>query len=79
MEDNGNPKQTASVTVRLSISDLNDNDPSLNGPFAFTIQETDSASNTVLYTATANSNDGPTDVVSFYLSDTSYFDISSGN
>ncbi|CAL1540461.1 unnamed protein product [Lymnaea stagnalis] len=75
--DNGTPVKSTTVTVSLYVTDINDNDPTLTGTFTFTIAESQTASGTVLYTATASSNDGPTDTLTFSLSDTTYFDISS--
>ncbi|KAH9508008.1 hypothetical protein Btru_052572, partial [Bulinus truncatus] len=75
--DGGSPVRSTSVTVNLLITDLNDNDPTLSGPFTFTVAESQTASSTVLYTASASSNDGPTDTLTYWLSDTTYFGISS--
>ncbi|GFO15617.1 protocadherin fat 4, partial [Plakobranchus ocellatus] len=75
--DDGVPQQSTTVTINLQVNDLNDNDPSLTGPFTFSVSESAGASSLVLYTATANSNDGPTDTLSFSLTDTTYFDVSS--
>ncbi|KAI8782077.1 protocadherin Fat 4 [Biomphalaria glabrata] len=76
VEDNGSPIQSTTVTVNLQITDLNDNDPTLSGPFTFTVSESQTAGSTVLYTATASSNDGPTDTLTYWLSSTTYFSIS---
>ncbi|XP_012943596.1 protocadherin Fat 4 [Aplysia californica] len=77
VEDDGATVLSTTVTVNLRISDLNDNDPTLSGSFAFTVSEADTASSTALYTAVASSNDGPSDTVTYSLTDTTYFDISS--
>lgn len=66
------------MTVNVQVIDVNDNDPTLKGPFVVSMSESEKAGKTVFYKAEANSNDGPTDVVAFSLSDTTYFDISPG-
>ncbi|GFR96091.1 cadherin EGF LAG seven-pass G-type receptor 2 [Elysia marginata] len=78
VEDDGVPQKSTTVTLNLVVNDLNDNDPTLTGPFTFTVLETAGASNTVYYSATASSEDGPDDALSFSLSDTTYFDIATG-
>ena len=77
VEDDGTPPKSTTVTLNLVVNDLNDNDPTLTGPFTFTVLETDGASSTVYYTASASSNDGPDDDLTYSLSDTTFFDISS--
>lgn len=73
------PKQSTTVTISLFINDLNDNDPSFSGtPYVINVDEDDTPGSTVLFTATASGNDGPTDLVTYSLSDTTYFDIASG-
>ncbi|XP_059167708.1 cadherin-23-like [Physella acuta] len=77
VSDNGSPVKSTTVTIILYVTDLNDNDPTINGPFTFTVAENQVASSSVLYTVDAKSNDGPTDVLTYLLSDTTYFQVSS--
>ncbi|XP_059146713.1 cadherin-23-like isoform X2 [Physella acuta] len=74
-KSSGNPVQSASVTINLRVTDINESPPSFSGPFSFTVHENDSASNVVLYRCNASGNDGPSDVVTFSLTDTTYFAV----
>ncbi|XP_059167190.1 cadherin EGF LAG seven-pass G-type receptor 1-like [Physella acuta] len=73
--DNGTPALSTTVTVLVHVTDVNDNTPSFVGNLTFSLQE-ELISNTVVFRVEASGNDGPLDVVGYWLLDTTYFFIS---
>lgn len=75
MEDDTQPFLNTTVSINLKLIDVNDNDPTISGSLVFAVNETDTISNRVLYHVNASANDGPTDVLRYFLLDKTYFDI----
>ncbi|KAK0049843.1 protocadherin Fat 4 [Biomphalaria pfeifferi] len=71
----GNPVHTASVVINVRVSNLNDNKPSFNGPFSFTIKEDYPVSSNILYRVNATGNDGPSDYLTYSVYPTTYFTV----
>ncbi|KAK7485090.1 hypothetical protein BaRGS_00023630, partial [Batillaria attramentaria] len=72
--DQGTTPRSTSVYLTLTVTDVNENDPSFSGtPFSANVAEDGTLGDTVL-TVAASGNDG-SDTVTYSLSNTSYFDV----